>query len=92
MEDFQKERDYCRHFTVCNLSHKPQYYMITEKLKKYINNNNKNYKNDSYRREHKPINAVIQWYTVECLQEKYCKQPSTIYNIINHFENDSETK
>ena len=80
---------------LCNLSHKAKYKKIISRFIKYIENNNKNYKKDNLSIEKQtPIEAIIQWYCIELFkQKKYCETtPSTIYNIINHFDNNEESK
>jgi hypothetical protein len=96
VDDFSKGTDKLpSYLPFCNLSHKPKYKTITRKFRNYIINNSKNYKKDNLSIENqRPIEAIIQWYCIELFtRRKYCETtPSTIYNIINHFENEEETK
>lgn len=96
VDDFSKGTDKLQScLPLCNLSHKPKYKTITRKFGTYIINNSKNYKKDNLSIENqRPIEAIIQWYCIELFtRRKYCETtPSTIYNIINHFEKEEETK
>lgn len=81
---------------ICNLSHKCKIYQTyADKIKNNINKNKKSYiDNPLSLVDLKPVNAVIQWYTIELYRrKKYCETtPASIYNIINHFEQEDDTK
>ena len=83
-------------FPLCDISLKPAYKRNLQIVKNHIENNQKKYKNDalSYMKNLKPVEAVVQCYCIELFQRKLYTQttPMTIYNIINEFENDEETK
>ena len=98
VEDFSKGKDmpfYPSCLPLCNLSHKKQYKKIFNKFIKCIRNNNLNYKKNNLSIENQtPIEAIIQWYCIELFtRKKYIETtPSTIYNLINHFNDNYESK
>ena len=80
---------------LCNLSHKSVYKTYTHKIKNHIEENIEEYRKDKMSlSEQSPVKAVLQWYVIELYKRKqYCETtPTTIYNIIDHFERDDETK
>ena len=80
---------------LCNLSHKPVYQKYTAKIKNIIDTNNNNIKKDPLSiADNNPLEAVVQWYTIELYRRKnFCEtKPTTIYSIINHYERENETK
>ena len=81
---------------ICNLSHKREIYKTyAKKIEHHMNNNkNKYITNPLSLANLKPVEAVIQWYTIELYRRKnYCDTtPGSIYNIIHHFEQEDDTK
>ena len=81
---------------ICNLSHKREIYKTyANKIKNIIEKNKKQYINDPLSLATlKPLEAVIQWYSIELYRlRQYCETtPATIYNIVNHFEQEDDTK
>lgn len=81
---------------LCNLSHKREIYKTyANKIKTIIEKNKKRYIIDPLSLATlKPLEAVIQWYTIELYtRTKFCETtPATIYNIVNHFQQEYETK
>lgn len=88
--------DNLEYIPICNLSHKREIYKTyANKIKTIIEKNKKRYINDPLSLVTlKPLEAVIQWYTIELYRRKhYCEtSPASIYNIINHFEQEDDTK
>jgi hypothetical protein len=80
---------------LCNLSHKPQYNLYFNKIRKYIlkiqNDYKKNYLSLG---EQTPLESVLQNYIIDIFKNKKYHEitPTTIYNILNHFENGNENK
>ena len=80
---------------LCDLSHKGEYKKITRKIEKIIENNKKNYKKNNLSIGNQtPLEAIIQQYCIELYTRGQYIQTShlTIYNIVNHYENQEETK
>jgi len=80
---------------LCILSKKPIYAAYTQKIKRVIETNMNEYKKNCFSPSaHTPLAAVLQWYVIELYTRKQYHQtnPSTIYNIIDHFEKDDPTK
>ena len=84
---------------ICKLSHTSHkseiYKTYANKIQTIIEENKKRYINDPLSLVSlKPLEAVIQWYTIELYQRRqyFETTPATIYNIINHFQQEDETK
>jgi len=80
---------------LCNMSRKPIYNTYMHKIKKQIEKNITEYKKDNLSlSKQSSIEAVLQWYVIELFTRKqYCQtNPTTIYNIIDHFEKEDSTK
>lgn len=80
---------------LCNMSRKPIYNTYMHKIKKQIEKNITEYKKDNLSlSKQSSIEAVLQWYVIELFTRKqYCQTtPTTIYNIIDHFEKEDSTK
>lgn len=96
LQDTKNKDTNLEYIPVCNLSHKCEIYRkYANQIKTIIEKNKKQYIDDPMTLiNFKPVEAVIQWYTIELYRRKeYCETtPATIYNIINHFEHDDETK
>ena len=84
------------YFPLCNLSHKKEIYKkYYNEIKRKIEENNKRIKEDKLSiASMNPLDAVIQWYTIELFtRKKYCQtKPTTIYNIHHNFRNENNTK
>lgn len=90
--DKLKEIEY---LPLCKLSHKTIYKSYIGKIKSYIKNIIKKYNNNNLSiKNHNPVEAVLQWYIIELFRnKKYCEtSPITIYNIIDNFEKEDNTK
>jgi len=96
LHDTTKDDTNLEYIPVCKLSHKRQIYRkYANQIKTIIEKNKNQYIDDPMTLVNfKPVEAVIQWYTIELYRrKKYCETtPATIYNIINHFKHDDETK
>lgn len=96
VEDFSKGTNvYAACMPLCDLSHKREYKKIARKIEKTIEKNSQNYKKDNLSiGKQTPLEAIIQWYCIELYRRKQYSQTShlTIYNIVNHYENEEETK
>ena len=96
VKDFSKgEKKFAACIPLCDLSHKREYKKITRKIGKIIEKNNKNYINNNLSiGKQTPLEAIIQWYCIELYTSRQYIQTShlTIYNIVNHYENEEETK
>ena len=92
----QKSIKNLEYIPICNLSHKHEIYKTyANKIETIIEKNKKYYRNDPLSLANlKPVEAVIQWYTIELYRrKKYCETtPASIYNIINHFDKEDDTK
>jgi hypothetical protein len=80
---------------LCYLSRKAIYNSYMQKIKKIIEKNIAEFKNDNLSlAKQSPLEAVLQWYVIQLYRNKqYCEtSPTTIYNIIDHFEKDHATK
>ena len=95
INNFDNFENFDDFFPLCNLSHKPIYKKYAAKIQRIINKNNEKIeRNKLLIAENNPLEAVIQWYTIELYQrKKFCEtKPTTIYNIFNHYEKNDETK
>ena len=96
VKDFSKGTEFlpaC--MPLCDLSNKREYKKITRKIQNIIEKNNNNYKKNNLSIGNQtPLEAIIQWYCIELYRRRQYIQttPSTIYNIVNHYENEEETK
>lgn len=80
---------------LCNLSKKQIYTSYMHKIKKIIEKNIAEFKKDKLSlSKQTPLEAVLQWYVIQLYRNKqYCEtSPTTIYNIVDHFEKDDPTK
>ena len=90
------EFDNLKYFPLCNISHKKTVYRkFFKKIGKIMVKIQKDYKNNNFSLANQnPLEAVIQNYMIEIEKHKKYHEttPSTIYNIIDYFENEDETK
>ena len=88
--------EYLEYFPLCNFSHKKTVYRkIFKKIGEIMVKIQKDYNDDNFSLANQtPLEAVIQNYMIEIYKHKKYHEttPSTIYNIIDYFENEDETK
>ena len=87
--------EHLKYIPVCNFSHKEIYKNYVRKIERCIKTNIDKYKKNKLSiYNQKPIEAVLQWYIIELYSHgKYCEtSPTTIYNIIDCFEKEDDTK
>lgn len=92
LDDF----DNLEYFPLCNFSHKkPAYRNICKIIGNTMVKLHNDYKKDPLSlADQTPLEAVIQNYMIEVIKHKKYHQttPMTIYNIVDNFENQEETK
>jgi hypothetical protein len=82
-------------FPLCNLSDKPIYKNYMNKIKTIMNDNIKKLNIDLFSLVNMtPYASVFLNYMIEVYRrKKYCEtSPSTLYNIVNNYENKDSTK